>query len=205
MKTLIIAPHPDDDVFACSSFLVDGNVAVAYVTQYHPLFPGGENVAESRLLMEELGSKGIYMWFGRQTNRLDLIGQATLIGAFERLVNKERPDTVLLASPTYNQDHRAVYDAALTAMRAHDRIHFVKRILLYEEPDTFGTMRKPVPFNANYFRPLDMDIKLWLCGFYQTQKRGHRSEAHLEAIASVRGMQANMEYAEAFEVVRWVE
>ena len=206
-KTLIVAPHMDDEVYGCSSFLGEVDV-VAYVTCSHPLFPDGENREEQKKLAETLGFESIYMkphLFPDSANDLDRYGQMLLIGEFEEIINKYKPEIVVIPSPSYNQDHRAVYDAALTAMRPHDRLHFVKRILLYEEPDTFGTLRKPDAFHPNYYRELDLDFKLMVIGVYLSQLRGHRTTEHIEAIARIRGMQVNMEYAEAFEIVRWIE
>lgn len=207
-KVMIIAPHPDDEVYGCSTFLnrIEQELIVVYVTALHPLFPDGENLEEARTVAETVNFKPIMMNpHHDQTNVLDRLGQAGLIDEFEKAINTYRPDIVLIPSPSYNQDHRAVYDAALTAMRPHDRNHFVKRILLYEEPDTFGTLRKPNAFSPNYYRRLDFEKKLKIMQIYQTQMRGHRTAAHVGAIAMVRGMQANMDYAEAFEVLRWIE
>ena len=40
---------------------------------------------------------------------------------------------------------------------------------------------------------------------YKTQLRDHRSVDFIKAIAKVRGGQSDYEYAEAFEVLRWVD
>jgi len=206
-KTIIVAPHPDDEVYGCSSFLIGDpkHLTVVYVTQDHPLFPGGQNLEENSKLVGEIGFTPIYMRHSKRANILDRVSQSDLIWDFEILFNEQKPDTVLLPAPSYNQDHRAVYDAALTAMRPHDRNWYVNRILVYEQPETFGTLRKPDPFRANYYRPLDIDRKIAIMAIYQTQLRGHRTPEHVRAIGLLRGMQANMEYAEAFEVLRWIE
>ena len=207
-RTLIISPHMDDEVYGCSSYLKNGgaNTIVLYVTAYHSLFPDGDNVRENKALANSLNIRPLFMNpHNEQTNQLDQLGQAILIDEFEKLINQWQPKLVLIPAPSYNQDHRAVYDAALTAMRPHDKIHFVNCILLYEQPETFGALRKPEAFCPNYYRELDLGFKLKLMGIYQSQMRGHRTANHVEAIARVRGMQANMEFAEAFEVVRWVE
>jgi hypothetical protein len=47
--------------------------------------------------------------------------------------------------------------------------------------------------------------KRLLYHIYASQVRRHRSDEHLMAIARIRGMQADVDDAEAFEVLRWVE
>lgn len=202
-KVLIISPHPDDEVLGCFSFLEDS--IVSYITTAHPLCKKGENEAEMLKLAERMKFQPIISPYKESVNILPKIAFTVLITYLESLIDTQSPHTVLIPNPSYNQDHRAVYDAALTAMRHHDTNHFVKRILLYEEPETWDTMRKPEPFKANYFRSIDIDAKLKAVKVYQSQLRGHRSLDYIQAIAKVRGQQANVDYAEAFEVVRWVE
>jgi LmbE family N-acetylglucosaminyl deacetylase len=135
-------------------------------------------------------------------HKIDTLGQAKVITDIELTIKMFRPETVLVPFPSYNQDHRAVHDAALTAMRPNDKQHFVKRILVYEEADVFGTM---ATFRPNYFRPLDIDRKVSLYEIYESQIRGHRSADLLRAMSEIRGMQAQLPSAEAFEILRWVE
>jgi len=201
---LIIAPHLDDEVYGCTTFLEAGT-GVFYCTKAHPDFPKGEPLQEAMALKESLSIDAIWGPRTWRANHLCDVPQAELIEHFERMVDGLKPETLLLPAPSYNQDHRAVLDAALAAVRPHDANWFVKRVLLYEQPETFGTLRKPPPFNPTYFRPLDIGLKRKLYTVYGSQIREHRSFARIRAIAEVRGMQANMAHAEAFEVLRWVE
>lgn len=199
---LIISPHADDEALGCSSFLTP-NTTVLYLTSRHPLFPDGQNVSESKALQRECGFAALR--HDLPTNLLSTMGESELIRLFEETIATVRPHTVLLPFPSYNQDHRMAYECALTALRVHDRLPFVTRVLVYEETDVWGTMRKVEPFRPTYFRPIDMDRKLELWRIYQSQQRGHRSVEFLRAMAKVRGEQCHVEYAEAFEVLRWCD
>lgn len=99
----------------------------------------------------------------------------------------------------------ATAQADITALRVHDRLHFVKRVLVYEEPDVWGTMRKVEPFKPTYFRRVDMARKLSLWSIYRSQQRGHRTQEDIRTMAHARGMQSHQDYAEAFEVLRWCD
>lgn len=203
-NVLIIAPHPDDEVLGCFSFLEGAKVA--YITTRHPRYPEGENIKEQQRLVNIMAlTTVISPKLANLVNMLDENSIFPLIDHIEGVINKLKPHTVLVPNSSYNQDHRVLYDAALTASRHHDTNYFVKRILLYEQPETWDTMRKPIPFQANYYRPIDIEDKLGAISIYLSQIRWHRSPEYIKAIAKVRGQQANVDYAEAFEVVRWIE
>lgn len=216
---LIASPHLDDEVLGCASFLGAGpagepfgeDVAIVYACTTHPEFAseiGFEHAAFIAAVRRMYSGRVNPYYLRREAsaiNHLDIVPQAILIAEYERIINEIKPSTVLVPAPSYNQDHRAVYDAMLTACRPHDRNWYVKRVLAYEEPETFGALRQPPAFRPTYFRSLNIMRKLELYQVYVSQVRGHRSSWHLSSIASVRGMQAGVEYAEAFEVLRWVE
>ncbi len=205
-KTLIVAPHTDDEVLSAASFLEKDleDVTIFYHTEDHASFDISILRKESDELVSFLGCNKIVSSID-MNDLLDTVPIRDLINEYEQLLYDVAPHTVVLPNPSYNQDHRAVYDAALTAMRPHDRIPFVKRVLVYEEPETFGTLRNGRAFMPQYFRKLDVNRKLKLNGFYQSQIRDHRSFEQLKSIAHIRGMQSGYHYAEAFEILRWVE
>lgn len=200
---LVIAPHPDDEVLGCTSYL-NKECTVVYVTTYHPCFPEGDNKRENLAVVKKTGVNAIYCPSEAYTNKLDTLGHERIISFFEKYIKEVKPETVLIPFPSYNQDHRIIYESALTAMRRHDNNWPVNRILLYEQPETFDTFRGR-QFKAQYFRSLDFQRKVELMGIYNTQIRGHRSLGDIETLARLRGIQAEIEYAEAFEVVKWIE
>lgn len=203
MSNLVIAPHPDDEVLGCFSFLNEEAI-VLYVTTHHPGFINGENIEESKRLAGKLGYKRQTLTvYEKNTNCLDVYSICELIDMLEKYISQIKPDTVLIPFPSYNQDHRFVHEAALTAMRHHDKNHFVKRILVYEEPDVFDTMNRS--FKPQYYRPIAINDKLGAIDVYKSQIRLHRSFNYITAIAGIRGNQSNSEYAEGFEVLRWCE
>lgn len=195
---LIISPHTDDEVLGCASFL-DKEATVLYLTDSTSIFP--TSLSESELLKGFAGFTAIR----KELPIHQIAGESVLIALFESVLRAVEPSTVLIPFPSYNQDHRIAYECALTALRTNDRLPFVKRVLVYEEPDVWQTLRKVEPFRPTYFRPLDLSRKLELWDFYRSQHRGHRDSEHLCQIAYLRGMQSNQPAAEAFEVLRWCD
>jgi hypothetical protein len=59
--------------------------------------------------------------------------------------------------------------------------------------------------NLTYFAPIDIEKKIKAYELHVSQVRSFRSPDMLRRIAKLRGDMAHVEYAEAFEILRWVE
>ena len=202
MKRLIIAPHVDDDVLGCGG-IMDENCHIIYCGIDET---GIENRPTKDLRMEEIHAvqnitNHTFDILDNLVNRYD---EYKLIDQIEKIINSDKPDEVYVCHPSYNQDHRAVYNATMVALRPHDKNHFVKRVLLYEQPQVYFWNTTGREFNANYFVPIDIDKKIKVYEAMESQVRSFRSPEHLRANAKVRGGQSNCEYAEAFEIIRWI-
>lgn len=212
VKTLIVSPHCDDEVLGCSSFLLEGEVTILYMTMGHALF-GSDVIFRERermlrtlkMLTRKPVPKIVTSIYHQNLNAFDVVPLVKLLNEFEQFIRMFHPTTVVLPNPSHNQDHRAVYEAFLTAVRPHDRIPFVKRVLLYEEPETHCTLRKVEPFKPTYFKSVDIEKKLGLYSKYKSQQRSYRSTEIIRALAKLRGLQGGVDFAEGFEVVRWVD
>ena len=205
MVKLIISPHVDDEVLGCGGIL-DQDTFVLHCgcaeIQNHgnSLLTRQERIEEFNKVKEEVGFESHLLH--HPVNKYNV---SNLIPDFELYINKIKPLEIYIPHPSYNQDHRAVYEAALTALRPHDINFFVKTVLVYEQPHVVFWSHNYRQFNPNYFVDIDVDRKIELYGLIETQVRKFRSFDHVKAIASVRGAQSNNEYAEAFEIIRWVD
>lgn len=201
---LIISPHVDDEVLGCGGILNSNHFILHCGLSENQLH--GNQCYSKKLRIEEF--KKIEDEVGCSSKLLDHpvnnFKCYKLISDFEDALNQIKPDKVYLPNPSYNQDHKAVYDAALIALRPHDINFFVKKILVYEQPQDFWNSGRP-QFNPNYYVSIDITKKLDLYQKLKSQLRGHRSTKHLETIARLRGMQVNVEFAEAFEILRWLD
>src|SRR3990167_6028863 len=124
------------------------------------------------------------------------------ITEIENTINALEPDTLFVPFPDQNEDHRRVFEAAITASRPHDKNFYIKNVLAYEQPCTLQTNRLGLSFVPQYFVPIDIEKKLELYQLYASQVKPYRSLDHVRALATIRGMQCNAPFAEAFSVVR---
>ena len=80
--------------------------------------------------------------------------------------------------------------------------------MVYEQPHVFfwdKTHNINGGFIPNYFIPIDVDRKIKAYKLMKTQVRDFRSPDSLRSMATLRGTQGNCKYAEAFQIIRWVD
>ena len=206
-KILIIAPHIDDEVLGCfSSIGKDSHVLYCGYDESHikqswvKMRPKmEERLGELNKLVNKYGFQ-----YSLLENRVNYYNNQDLISDFEKHINLIKPQELYIPVPSYNQDHRTVFEAALTALRPHDMNHFVPRVFLYEQIQDLWNHNYH-DFKPNYFKKLDIDEKIKAYEILASQVRAFRSPKMLRDLASVRGIQSNQEYSEAFEILRWVE
>ena len=203
IKKLIIAPHVDDDVLGCGGIL-DENCHVVYCGLDET---GIENRPSKQHRLDEIQDviKITNHDYEILENNVNRYNEHNLIGHFERIINEVKPLEVYVCHPSYNQDHRAVYNATMVALRPHDKNHFVKKVFIYEQPHMLFWDNGGIDFKPNYFVPIDIEKKVKVYECMKSQVRSFRSPDHLRAIGKLRGGQSDCDYAESFQIVRWVE
>jgi LmbE family N-acetylglucosaminyl deacetylase len=207
MKRLIIAPHIDDELLGCFSS-IDSDTFILYcgMDESKIKFDWVKQRPDPDTRLKELHDVQRELLFSYEilNNEVNNYVIQNLIPEFERIINKVQPDELYIPVPSYNQDHRVVYEAALTALRPHDVNFFVKRVLVYEQIQDLWNHNYH-SFNPTFFRTLDIDKKIKMYNLMQSQVRAFRNNNMLRTLAELRGIQANIKYAEAFEVIRWIE
>jgi len=200
---LVIAPHADDEALGCGGIL-DENTVVYICGIDESAFPVerpslGTRIAEAREVEKVTGSCYII----NTDTKVNYLQVTAMVESLECVIHSVQPEYIYIPHPGYNQDHRIVYQAALTALRPHDKNFFVNKVLVYEGVHDF--IWSANTFIPNYFTPIDIDRKLDIFSHYKTQLRSYRSLDTIKQIAALRGAMSNVPYAEAYSIARWVE
>ncbi len=204
MKKIVIAPHIDDDVLGCGG-IIDSDTLTLYcgVDDFH-IISKEDRLKEADAVRDFYKNKYILL----ENTKVNEYKVKDLIDEFQKVINEYQPEEVYIPYPSYNQDHRVVYEAALIALRPHDNNHFVNKVLVYEQPHVFlwnNTHNINGEFKPNYFKPIAIDLKIAAYELMESQVREFRGTEDIRALAKLRGTQSNYQCAEAFQVVRCVE
>ena len=217
MKVLVIAPHMDDEVLGCGATIArhieqKDEVSVCFIAHrvYHHKYDEEKNRFEmecARNAQKILGYTGV-KFLGLNDERLDLCLQDILI-PLEEYVSTVNPEVVYLNHKgDNNQDHRAVFQASMVALRPSANPG-IKKIYCYEVSSS-TEQAPPVLeqiFFPNYYVNIEKYFKLKLDATrcYRTETRDFphpRSTEALEILAKKRGIDIGFRMAEAFMVLR---
>jgi len=203
VKRLVISPHIDDEVLGCGGQLDrDTFVVECGVDDFH-IVSRVERIQELDKVKQKTGIDYVIL-----ENKVNSYEVSPLIEEITTQINRLKPEEVCIPYPSYNQDHQTVYKACMVALRPHDINHFVKRVLVYEETQVIAwdyANSINDSFKPNLFRRINIEDKLDLYLLMKSQVRAFRSPDFLRELAKIRGRQSMLDYAEAFQCIRWVE
>ena len=219
MKTLIVAPHPDDELLGCGGTLLrriaeGGTVAWLLMTAITKeadwtAVKIQQRTAEIERVREGLQVAPHHLYeLGFPTTELDRIPMSILVGKISEVFVDFQPDEVLLPNPgDVHSDHRVTFEAA-SACTKWFRYPSVKRVLAYETPSEtdFGIDPRDSGFKPNVFVDIggQLERKIELMKIYASEMGEFpfpRSEKALRALAEQRGSQAGYEAAEGFSLL----
>ncbi|RLI78395.1 PIG-L family deacetylase [Archaeoglobales archaeon] len=204
-KILVLSPHTDDGELGCGGsiarFVEEGSdvyyVALSAceesVPEYLPIDILKREVKKAtKVLGIDNSNLLIYEFDVRSfpSFRQEILD--TLIKIREEI----KPDTIFTPSSfDTHQDHRVTREETLRAFK-------VCTILGYEQP------WNNITFDTTAFIKLKekhIVKKIEALNCYESQKdRTYLNEEFIRSLAKTRGVQINSDYAEAFEVIRWI-
>jgi LmbE family N-acetylglucosaminyl deacetylase len=223
MKTLVVAPHPDDELLGCGGTLLrrvaeGGTVAWLLMTAITEENGWSAERIEERASEIDQVRQGLQISPGHlyalnfPTANLDRFPMTTLVASISQVFANYKPDEVFLPHPSdAHSDHRVTFEAAAACTKWF-RYSSVKRVITYEtlSETEFGINPVKNMFQPNLFVNVSeyLEAKLSLLGVYQSELGKHPFPRSLEAVRALsflRGSQMGVPAAEAFQVLREFE
>lgn len=216
-KTLVIAPHPDDEVLGVGGTLLRRKAEgakVAWLIVTCMSTKNGWNEEKVRQRADEIQQVTALFHFDEvfelkfPTTRLDQIPMSDLVAAVSGVFTSFVPEEVFVPHPSdVHTDHRIAFDAVASCTKWF-RHPSVKRVLAYETlSETDFGLGTDQSFRPNVFINIApfLDVKLKAIDIYASELGAFpfpRSHEAIRALATLRGAASGFEAAEAFELLR---
>jgi N-acetylglucosamine malate deacetylase 1 len=204
-KVLVLAPHTDDGEFGCGGTinrLIKEGIEVYYVAfsaceqSVLPQFPSDILITEVKAATKILGIKPENLMLLKYDVRTFNYMRQPILDDILKIKAQIQPDLVFVPSVNdIHQDHATIANEAVRAFK-------FTSILCYELPwNNFN-------FLTSCFVYLDeTHIRQKIDALTEYKSQAHRpysNEEFIRGLARTRGVQVNTQYAEVFEVIRWI-
>jgi LmbE family N-acetylglucosaminyl deacetylase len=220
LKSLVVAPHPDDEVLGVGGTLLRRKAEGAqlgWLIMTKISVEAGWSLAKVLKRQEEItqitelfGFDSVFE-LSYTTTQLDQIPMIELISAVSAVIESFSPNEIFVPhSSDIHSDHRVTFDAVASSAKWF-RSPSIKRVLAYEtlsETDFgLGTNRG---FKPNVFMNIEghLEGKLRAMSIYSSEVGEFpfpRSDQAISAQAILRGASSGFKEAEAFELLREID
>jgi LmbE family N-acetylglucosaminyl deacetylase len=217
IKTLVVAPHPDDEVLGVGGTLLRRKAegtSTAWLIMTDIRAEGGWNPQQVLKRKDEIVQVAELFGFDRvfelgfPSTKLDQIPMSDLVSAVSAVFEDYSPSEIFVPhSSDIHSDHRITFDAVASSVKWF-RCPSIKRVLAYETlSETEFGLEPSKSFQPNVFINIDgyLELKLRAMNIYSSEVRSFpfpRSNEAITALAKVRGASSGFEEAEAFELLR---
>ena len=217
MKTLVIAPHADDEILGAGGTLFKRNSKKTNSIYWLLITMPSEPEYEKKFILKRekqikkiikfVKFKGFYNLELKPTE-LDKIPKKKLIKKITEVINTVKPDEIFVPHlGDVHSDHKIISDIISTCTK-NFRFSFIKSILAYEVlSETNFNLNKKNYFNPNYYEDISkfLDKKIKAMKIYKSEIKKFpfpRSQETIKSLAKVRGSEISTKAAEAFEILK---
>ncbi len=225
-KLLVIAPHPDDEALGCGGIIskikdLQGKAYILVVSCGDlPHYINNSKKTTSLVRKKELASAlkilkvddyEIIYDDTKKYMKLDAIPQKELMEKIEKKarlsIQNVKPDILAIPALSYNQDHKAVFQASFACCRPHlkEKKFNPSLILVYEANYLLWNYFE---FKPNFYVDIAkyLEIKLKAVSSHASQMCDEPhilSQENIARLAKIRGSEIGVDAAEAFQCLKF--
>jgi len=218
---IIISAHPDDEILGAGGTILKhikqgDNVYWLITTNILNL----KNFSQDQILKRnkeieaiknKVGFKKLFILDYPAAN-LSSSSLISMVPKISDVFNEVKPEIVYCVNRTdAHSDHLFTFNAVMACTKSF-RYPFIKKVLLYEciSETEFAPAIPEKVFQPNYFIDISnfIDDKINLMKIYESELGSHpfpRSIRNIKALATFRGATCGVEYAEAFQLIKYID
>ena len=209
-KTLVIAPHADDEVLGCFGYIDKeakaGNIVdviIMAVGSYESYggtnTPAEDKIEEIKSVQAFIGVRNVTI-FSDKESKLDTIPQSEIVAFFDEVL-KEEYDTIFIPYPSRHIDHQVTYNTALASLRLKESKKPETEVYLYEYP--FIQNFDNIQGGAVYLEMSIDDVQRKTTCFYKYKSQVKKlpsplNQQGVSIFLAMRGIEAGLPYAEKY-------
>ena len=218
---VVISAHPDDEILGVGGTLLkhkkNGDKIYWLITTNIFENQGfskqriSSRQKEIKKISEALSVEKVFM-LNYPTMSLSTSTLIEMVPKISKIFIEIEPEIVYcLNRSDAHSDHRITFDAVMACTKSF-RYPFIKQVLMYEciSETEFAPQLPEKMFIPNYFVDISsfLEEKKNLMKIYASELGDHpfpRSLKNIEALASFRGASVGVEYAEAFQLIKYID
>ena len=220
MNSLVVAPHPDDEVLGVGGtllrrkaegaklgWLIMTKISVEAGWSSEKVLKRQQEITQ---ISELFGFDSVFE-LGYTATQLDQIPMSELISAVTSVIKSFTPNEIFVPhSSDIHSDHRVTFEAVASSTKWF-RSPSIKRVLAYETlSETDFGLGPNIGFQPNVYMNIEghLEKKLRAMGIYSSEVEEFpfpRSNKAISALAILRGASSGFKEAEAFELLREID
>ena len=220
-KVIIISAHPDDETLGAGGTILKHkqNGDEIYWLIVTDVFVS-EGFSKERVLFRKQEIEDVSKLYsfnnvynlGYPTMKLNDTILFELVNKISHIFQELKPETIYVMNRSdAHSDHRIVFDAVMSCTKSF-RYPYVKKVLMYEciSETEFAPILPERVFQPNYFVDISDFLfnKIEIMKIFDSELGEHpfpRSIKNIEALATYRGATIGVNYAEAFQLIKYID
>lgn len=219
MKILVVSPHPDDETLGAGGSLLryksEGNkIYWLNITNMKIEYGFCQKQIEKRQKEIERVIRAYnfddFFDLGLCPAKLEQYESDSIIKKISTVISSIEPDTIILPYKSdVHSDHGIVFNWCYSCTKIF-RYPYIKRILAMEILSETDFALPEEKFAPNYFIDISdfLDMKIEILNMYDSEVSKHpfpRSNKGIKSLATLRGISAGTNYAEAFNAIKIID
>lgn len=220
-KVIIISAHPDDETLGAGGTILKHKQTgdEIYWLIVTDVFES-EGFSKERVLSRKQEIEDVSKLYsfndvynlGYPTMKLNDTILFELVNKISQIFQELKPETIYVMNRSdAHSDHRIVFDAVMSCTKSF-RYPYVKKVLMYEciSETEFAPILPERVFQPNYFVDISDFLfnKIEIMKIFDSELGEHpfpRSIKNIEALATYRGATIGVNYAEAFQMIKYID